>query len=222
MKAKEYYKLIFDCKDKEEVESILQKIFDDLTEELKTLISARGGMMDSPKYRNIVAACLRETNMKWQYIADTFNKDNKAGKISNDNPLHGGEFTQDAFKAYFVKMNPEFSFLFNVKKYERWVKEENDRREQAAELARNAARETLHPYIVKPLNEITNDNIISEILGILQALGHYRSLGFTLEMISPLAYRVTLLRWWQANGINYDDIQDFEKDEKAWAQAHAC
>lgn len=222
MKAKEYYKFIFDCNDKEQVEPTLQKIFDGLTAELKTLISARGGMMDSPKYRNIVAACLRETNMKWQYIANTFNKDAKSGSISENNPFLGGEFTQDAFKAYFVKMNPEFSFLFDVKKYEKWIQKENARREQAAEFAKNVFEKEVHPYIVKPLNEITKENIIGEILGILGALGHYRDIGFPLRVIEPLAYRVSLLRWWQSNGINYDDISEFEKDKKAWAQAHIC
>lgn len=216
MRAKDYYKTIFECIDKDQVEPILQKIFDDLTENLKTLICARGGMMDSPKYRNIVAACLRETNMKWQYIADTFNKDAAAGRISQNNPFFGGEFTRDAFKAYFVKTNPEFSFLFDVEKYEKWIKNENARREQIAK----RAKEGVMPYIVKPLNEITEENITGEILGILAALGHYKDIGFETRMITPLVHRVTLLRWWKANGINYDDIAEFEKDREAWAKSH--
>lgn len=215
MKAKEYYWKVLYCKSETEIESVLEIILEGLTKELKVLINARGTIKDSPKYKNIVMACLRETNMKWQYIVDTWAKDLKANRVPKENPFKGKEFLADAFKAYFAKENPEFSFLFDVAKYEKYIQDEAKRREEMC-------NSTNMPfYVVTPLNKITDDNITSEILNLLAALGKYQSFGIPLNCIKPLAYRITLLRWWKSNGINYDDILEFEKDKEAWAQAHA-
>lgn len=218
MRAKEYYELILDCKDKNQVESVLENILDGLTKELKTLISARGGMMDSPKYRNIVSACLRETNMKWQYIVTQFAMDIKAGRITEDNPFRDNEFVKDAFKAYFVKLNPEFSFLFDVDKYEKWIETEIERRKKVADEIRNKVPRF---YKLTPLDEITKENIVSEILSISAAIGSYASAGLPISCMTGLAFRVTLLRWWNEHGIDYEDIKEFEKDQEAWARSHS-
>ena len=214
MRSKDYYRLIFDCSSETQIESVLETVLEGLSKELKVLISARGGIQDSPKYKNIVAACLRETNMKWQYIVDTWAKDLNANKVAEGNPFKGKEFASDAFKAYFVKQNSEFSFLFDVAKYEKWIQDESKRREKIYNSA------SMPFYVVTPLNKITNDNITSEILNLLAAMGSYQSAGIPLKYTKTLAYRITLLRWWKSNGINYNDITEFEKDEEAWATAH--
>lgn len=57
------------------------------------------------------------------------------------------------------------------------------------------------------------------------ALGQYSNyirLGvMTLEMVEPFALRIHLLRYWKENGaINLDDVEEFEKDRRAWMNAH--
>lgn len=68
------------------------------------------------------------------------------------------------------------------------------------------------PYKVTPLRDITKDNLIKELLNCLLAVAQYARSGLTTSEIRPLCERITFLKYWKCNGINYDEIEQFEAD----------
>ena len=62
-----------------------------------------------------------------------------------------------------------------------------------------------------PLEDITKENINGEILNLLYAMSQYHKI-FPLKHLKPLAYRITLLRYWSNNGIDKSMIDEFNAD----------
>jgi hypothetical protein len=55
------------------------------------------------------------------------------------------------------------------------------------------------------------ENLIPETMACIAALGHYVEMGIPIQSLRPLAFRISLLRYWKSKGaIDLDDVKAME------------
>ena len=194
MKAKEYYEKLKICETKEQLEEEILNILNSLVQETEDLIKSRR----CAQYAAIRAA-VSEINNKWHALVRLFNKEENEFEV---------KLNDDGFYLVLVELKPEFKKYFEkeVKRGMVTIKELEDRQKKLEE------RNNIPFHVLTPLKEITNDNIVTEILCCLQALGSYAGLGIPLQFMKPLAYRIRFLRFWKSKGIDYNMIDEFESN----------
>ena len=203
MKAKEYAEKLFELVEKhEEFENLLEKCLKALCAEADSLIKIRRAKSDEA-----VAACINQVNQKYLAIINQYEK------LTNKE-YQGWETTMcptllvDGFKAAYVHIHPNRGWYFNIKRHKQFINEENARREAQQ---RRIASKTLTPYAVTPYEQLTMETLIPEIMACLAALGHYVEMGIPIQSMRPLAFRISLLRYWKHMGaINLDDVKVME------------
>ena len=195
MKAKEYYEKIKTCETKELLEKEIVNIMESLVQETEDLIKSR----KCTQYTAIRGA-VSEINNKWHALVRLFNKEENEFDI---------KLNDDGFYLSLVELKPNFKKYFEkeVKRGLNTIKESEEKQKEMKEKINNIS---FHKLI--PLKEITNNNIITEILCCLQALGSYSGAGIPIQFLKPLANRVRFLRFWQSKGIDYNMIEEFESN----------
>lgn len=203
MKAKEYAEKLFELVEKhEEFENLLEKCLKELCAEADSLIKVRRAKSDEA-----VAACINQVNQKYLAIINQYEK------LTNKE-YQGWETTMcptllsDGFKAAYVHIHPNRGWYFNIKRHKQFVDKEIARREAQQ---RRIASKTLTPYVVTPYEQLTMETLIPEIMACIAALGHYAEMGIPIQSMRPLAFRISLLRYWKHMGaINLDDVKVME------------
>ena len=98
---------------------------------------------------------------------------------------------------------------FDINRHKKFVDDTNAARE--VQQKRIAAKQ-FTPYAVTPYEQLTNETLLHEILACTMALGNYAEMGIPLQSLRPLAFRISLLRYWKEKGaINLDDVKEMEK-----------
>ena len=189
MKAKEYLKQICDNTYSTLLQDRINDVHLAMVDEMRNLESVRHIKRDEGKF-----SLLKEFDNKWKVIVRL------AHGPSIDIDLHDNEFL-----LYVYRNVPEFKKFIQLEEPKYESDEDGDEK---------------IPYFhnVIPLNEITDKNITREILACLYAIGAYINGGISLTSVTPLAYRISLLRYWKENGINYEQIDEFEKDPEKFAR----
>lgn len=206
MKAKEYAQKLFELVEKhEEFENLLERSLKALCQDADNLIKLRRAKSDEA-----VAACINEVNAKWLAIINHYKK------LTNDE-YQGWETTmcpillEDGFKATYVHLHPNRGWYFDVNRHKKFVDDTNAARE--AQQKRIAAKK-FTPYAVTPYEKLTMETLVPEIMACLMALSNYAEMGIPLQSLKPLAFRISLLRYWKEKGaINLDDAKEMESYE---------
>ena len=202
MKAKEYYgRICGNVQKNGDNSDIMKTIWADMVTEMKELIKIRHITEDHATFMVV-----KEANGKWKAIVRLYQKDNGPPKPvveNSDEVILSKDLGDEDFLYYIYQNVPEFKRFVNVQQVDENGKIIEEPKEE---------RKPINFHVVKPLKEITADNITSEIMACLLALGSYSEAGMKLEWIKPLAYRITLLRYWKETGIKYEQIAEFEKD----------
>jgi len=206
MKAKEYAQKLFELvENQDEFENFLEKSLKEFCAEADKLIKIRRAKSDES-----VAACINELNQKWIALVNHYKK------LMN-NEYEGWEkhifptLLEDGFKSAYVLTHPNRGWYFDIKRHKKFIEEETAAREAQN---RRIATQKFTPYAVTPYEQLTMDNITQEIMCCLMALGNYANMGFPPQSIRPLAFRITLLRYWKEKGeINLEDVKTMESYE---------
>lgn len=212
MKAKEYYRMLQEASDTEEgFEEGLEKVLTSMSDEVDELIRRRNA-----KSNDAIAGCVKEIDQKWRALVALHNK--KKEKFELDGHLGRAILLDDGFKAVYVHLHPGREWMFDMKKHEQHIDEL-----KVQERLRKQVMDSFAPYKVTPFEELTMDNLVKEIMNCTMAMGSYYTIGIPIDWFRPLAYRVALLRYWKSKGaINLADVEEFEKDNRAWVLAHNC
>ena len=203
MKAKEYAEKLFELVEKrEEFENLFEKCLKELCTEADSLIKVRRAKSDEA-----VAGCINQVNQKYLAIINQYEK-----LINKE--YQGWEATMcptllaDGFKAAYVHIHPNRGWYFDIKRHKQFIDGENARREAQQ---RSIASKTLTPYAVTPYEQLTMETLIPETMACLAALGHYAEMGIPIQSMRPLAFRISLLRYWKHKGaIDLDDVKAME------------
>lgn len=210
MKAKEWYKKFESCETEEQFQQKLEACLLSLVEEANELISKR--RCKSP---DAMAACINEVNTKWFAIKRIHDK-NKKNKDWHHPILSEAELLEDGFKAVYVHFHPKNSWFFDINKHKKMIDEKNEEIER-----RKKKLENFTPYAVTPFEQLTMDNLVNEIFCCITALGQYADVGIPVQSLKSLAQRIELLRYWSIKGeINLKDVEEFNKDKRAWLINH--
>lgn len=185
MKAKEYFKRICDNAPPLLIQASIESIHSDMVIEMKNLIAVHHIVQDESKF-----VVLKESDDKWKIIV----------RLAHEQ-LHDINLQDNEFLLYVYNNVPEFK---------KFIRIENPKNDNIKEM------EEKIPYFheVMPLNEITDKNIAHELLACMYAVGEYTNMGMPLMTIAPLFQRISLLRYWRENGIDYEQIDEFEKDRE--------
>lgn len=186
MKAKEYLTQICDDTHTPSIQARIYKVLSLMVDEMRNIESIRHIKKDESKF-----SLLKEFDNKWKVIV---NLAHRSTSIDIDIP-------DDEFQLYVYNNVPEFK---------KFIRIENPKNDNIKEM------EEKIPYFheVMPLNEITDKNIAHELLACMYAVGEYTNMGMPLMTIAPLFQRISLLRYWRENGIEYEQIHEFEKDRE--------
>ena len=210
MKAKEWYAKFEACTTEEQFQQELDTCLGSLVKEANDLISKR-----KCKTPDAMAACINEVDNKWFAIKRIHDK-NKKNREWYHPVLSHAELLEDGFKAVYVKLHPKNKWFFNLSKHEKMIEERQEEIE-----AQKKRMENFTPYAVTKFEDLTMDNLGTEILCCTMALGQYAQIGLPIQHFKPLAQRIALLRYWRAKGaIDLNDVEEFEKDRQAWIMAH--
>lgn len=193
-KAKTYCQRLIDANTIGDFNDEVKNIIKSLSEEVNELISKRQCKTNDAK-----KSCLLEVNNKWKSICSRY--EYEINKLSEDDFHKTYKLNEDGFKAAFVEFNPGTEELFDLKTFKQNLKEREDDIKQVENFA----------YKCLPLEDITKENINGEILNLLYAMSQYHKI-FPLKYLKPLAYRITLLRYWSNNGIDKSMIDEFNAD----------
>lgn len=220
MKAKLYFAKLKECKTEEEFMNQYESMMYELDEEVGSLIQQRNA-----KTNDAIKSCILEIDNKYKAILRLINK-YKEELVSNpeESPekdfIRNLKFLDDGFKAVYVELHPDHEWFFDINKHKKYIKEIEE-----VEKKKQEERNNFFLHAVTPFDQLTMDNLTSEILACLASLGSFSSLigtgGITMEAAKPLAYRIALLRYWHSKGeINLGDVEIFEKDPEAWVKEH--
>ena len=198
MKAKYYYMCFKSCDTTEKLEDSIEKCMLDFVKDAENLITTR-----CAKSREAIASRIKEVNQKWLALIRIH--DESKGKLDYDHPLKDVGFNEDGFKASFVHIHPEYSWAFDLDGFKKKIDQAQKEREEALK--------NFYPYVVKPFEQLTKENLREEFLGIVMALGSYHRVGMPIETLRPLAERAEMIRKWIENDctINQDDIKAFNE-----------
>lgn len=187
MKAKEYVKLLKECKNEEEIQLKITGILKMFIVEISDLMQVR-----SAKSISAMKSIMTELNKKWVAFVILLSK--------SDISTYGIDISPEMFYAALVATVPESKQILKDE-----IKNIPTIKEEVPNSVSN-----IRPYVVTPFEKITKKYIISEILCCLSALSNYNKNGLPLEVLKPLINRISFLRYWERNGINYDEIKSFE------------
>lgn len=201
MKAKEYYNIIADTKNEKEFFDKLNECVLALIDEANNLIKSRNA-----KTREAQAACINEINNKWLSICYTHEK--RVDSYEIDSHLRSIKILRDGFKAAYITKHPDKEWYFTkMKDHLEYIEKNNE------EANKKLKDNELFLHQVIPYNELTMENITSEILSCMMSLGSAASHGIPIQWVKPLADRITLLRYWKDKGsINLSDVEEMEKN----------
>lgn len=211
MKAKEYYERLKASQNEEEFFAESEKILYDLVADAEKLIHDRHA-----RQRSAIESCILEVNDKYKAICrlhDKYRSQDSAKEFFKSIIL-----LEDGFKAVYVQCHPEHNWVFNLNAHLKKI-EENEHKQKMK-------KDQLYFHQVTPFEDLTMENLQSEILMCMASLGNFASLlddsvGLTLECAKPLAQRITLLRWWMQKGkIDLDDVKDWEVNKDQWCKTH--
>lgn len=196
MKAKEYAQKLFDLiENKEEFENLLEKSLREFCQEAENLIKLRRAKSD-----NAVAACINEVNNKWLALVNHYKK-------LTHQEYEGWEATmcptilEDGFKAAYVHLHPNRGWYFNLSRHKSLVDEMNAANEKPKKV-------NFMPHAVIPYEQLKLEDLPMEIFACLASLGNMAECGIPVVALKPLAFRITLLRYWQSKGcIDLSDVE---------------
>jgi len=203
MKAKEYYEQLKLCTTEEEFKTKISDIMESFANDVDTLVVKRPA-----KTTESIRSVVSEVNNKWHALVTLFRK--------NSTEMFGYTLNDDGFYLCLCETRPKYKMYFE-KKVNTAMKTIEDRENKAAEQAERVSHISLHKVI--PLDEITEENITSEILQILWSMGNNFSAGMPVEWMRPLAYRVKFLEYWKRHGIDKTEIEKFESDNSGFLSA---
>lgn len=210
MKAKEYFSKLMQNETENEFVNCYEEILFQLVTEVETLIEARNA-----KSMNAIKSCILEINQKYVALVNLLNK----AKITRkeDRPyLAEFTFLEDGFRDIYCEIHKDYEWVF------KGLKRQNEK----PNIHNYEPPKELHLHRVTPFEKLTMDNLTTELLNCMASLGSFASVCdgnmITLDCARPLAYRISLLRYWLDKGeINLDDVKDFEKDPEAWVRKHS-
>ena len=197
MKAREHYENISKATNQEEFEKYVTDAVESLIKDIENLMTIRNA-----KTFNAKKAVIMEVNKKWKAIVN----------IGSDKGFVNGEYklVEDGF----------FKILYTLPEYRNFIHDEI-KSEEYIPRTNNPAEALKYIHKVLPLDQITDKNIAKEILACLASAGSAYSLGFPISSLKPLLYRIKFLEYWKYNGINYEEIQEFEADNEGFLKAHS-
>ena len=210
MKAKEYFEELKQCETVSDLTAKTADIYARMVEEMNKLIKNRNA-----KTHSKVAGCIREIDDKFRAMADMWNKYSSSDEATE---LHKKYAIKPAFFECLVSSNKQYMSYYDVlrpKVYKKALEEYNKKQEERLEKIKNEIDDDnvgIYFHKVTPLDQITKENITKEILSCLMSLGNFHSTGLNINYARPLAARITFLRHWQKDGIDYSEIPEFEKD----------
>ena len=211
-KAKELFHTLIECKDQETFESKFEQILKDLVEEAQTIIKKRGCKTVEAK-----RSAIMEIDGKWKALVNLTHT--KKHTIPEDSYMLQVNLMEDGFKAAYVHIHPDDSWFFDLNAHSNKMDKMREEQKKSEEEYKKAME--FSPYPVTTLRDINMNNIHTEILNIFMALGNYYSIGFSMDMIRPLAIRCHFLKWCVKMGkITEDMINDYEADTEAWFEKH--
>ena len=196
MKAKEYAERLISLVEKhEEFENELEKCLRALCQDADNLIKIRRAKSDQS-----VAACINEINSKWMAIINCYRK-TMENKYKEWASVMYPTLLEDGFKAAYVHLHPNRGWYFNLSRHKQWCDEKN------ASVTKPKAMNTM-PYRVTPYEELKFEDLTMEILACLTSLGNMAEMGIPVMALKPLAFRITLLRYWVSKGsIDLTDVE---------------
>lgn len=220
MKAKLYFNKLKECPNEEAFMEFYESMMYDLVKETEELIKTRNARKNES-----IKSCVLEVDNKYKAIIRLLNKyKEELIKELDCDPdkefLKTLTFLDDGFKAIYVELHPEHKWVFDLDKHKKMVKEmqeENERKQKR--------RENFFLHKVTPFEDLTMNNIHTELFACLTSLANFSHMiedtGMTLECAKPLAYRITLLKWWIHKGeINLEEAKEWEVNKEKWCQDH--
>lgn len=212
-KAKELFHILIECEDQETFENKFEQILKDLVEEARSLIEKRGCKTIDAK-----RSAIMEIDGKWKALVNLTHT--KKHTIPYGRYILNMNLMEDGFKAAYVHLYPDDSWFFDLDAHANKMDKMREEQKKAEE-EHKKAMENFAPYPVTPLRDLDMNSIHTEILNIFMALGNYISVGFTMEMLRPLAIRCHFLKWCVKIGkITEDMIKEYESDIEAWFEKH--
>lgn len=194
MKAKEYYDQLVACQTDDELATKIEEIMNSLSNDVDVLIKTRHAQT-----HDAISSVVLEVNKKWLAMV-------KLSK-SDTNKIVDKILYEDAFYICFSDLRPQYKRYFEkkvdaAKKYmENIYKQEKEREDKIKNMSFHR---------VMPLNEVTKTNIYMETMSCTMSMSNFFQTGMKLETLRPLGERIAFLRYWIDNGINYEEIKDFE------------
>ena len=213
MKAKLYFNKLKENTTEVDFFKFYESMMYDLVKEAEDLILTRNA-----KRNESIRSCIMEIDNKYRAICRLIEKYKE--EVSEDHFIKNIKFLDDGFKAIYVELHPEHRWFFDIDKHKKMIADINEENE-----AKKKRLNNFYLHKVTPFEELTMENLTSEILCCLQSLGSFSSIidgkTITMEAARPLAYRITLLRWWLNKGeINLEDVKEWESNKEKWCRDH--
>ena len=212
MKAKEWYKKLYESASEEEFNKNLANCLRSLSDDAMNLIKIRKAKSD-----NAVSACITEVNNKWLTICRLFDTDKENGVFAKGSYQDGLYLDKDGFKAAFIQLHPKYGWCFDLEGHKKKMKAKQER--LAFSDLHNA---TLILLSLTPLKEIDEEflqnKVSGEILKCLHTLSTLKETNFGGEannvFMHIVAYHIHLLKCWKKAG--KPDMEDIKNMYKPW------
>lgn len=209
VKAKEYFEELKQCETESDLTTKTCDIYSRMVEEMNKLIKNRNARTHSK-----IAACIREVDDKFRAMADMWNEYSSSDEATE---VHKKYVIKPAFFECLTASNKQYMNYYDVlrpKVYKKALEEYNKEQEERLKKIKSEMDDNVGIYFhkVTPLDQITEENITKEILSCLMSLGNFHRTGLDINYARPLAARITFLRHWHNDGIDYSEIAEFEKD----------
>ena len=203
MKAKEWYNVIKECKAPEEMKQKLDDCMRSLITDAVKMVKQR-----NCKTIGAAAAAIKDQDRKWKAIVSLHNK--TCDSLESNIAIKYVVLDKNGFKKSFIANYPEFEEVFHL--------------DEPNTIQQETKKEEKPIFFFKPTpyEELTQENLISEIMGCIHAVSVYvTDMGMKPEHVRPLINRVSLLKYWHNKGkINLNDLEEFQKDENKWVREH--
>jgi len=206
MKAKEYFARLMNNETEDEFIKDFESVLYDMVKECENLMKTR-----NVKSKEGQKSCVLELNQKYVALINLLDK--ARNTRADRDYLKEYKFLPDGFRDIWCSLHENSE----------WIFKDHRRTNAKPDIHREEPKLMFHK--VTPFEELTMENITSEILACLASLGSFANCCdgklITMECARPLACRIALLRYWHKNGaINLDDVKEFEKDPLKWVQDH--
>ena len=209
MKAKEYFEELKQCETISDLTAKTTDIYTRMVEEMNQLIKNRNARTHSK-----VATCIKEIDDKFRAMTDMWNKYSSSDEAIEVHKMYA---MKPAFFECLTASDKKYMDYYDVlrpKVYKKALEEYNREQQERIEKIEKDKNDDMGIYFhrVIPLDQITEENIMKEILDCLMSLGNFQRTGLNINYAKPLAARITLLKHWHKDGIDYSEIPEFEKD----------